>query len=323
MKKIPMRSLSRVLRSSRQPFHDGYYAMFSSVLGGIVTDPVLMLVPVDDHIVHRGDGVFETMKCVRGRIYNMQAHLARLSHSASSLGLRLPAATNEIGRIVVETVRAGEHRDCGIRLYASRGRGSFSVNPYDCRTSELYVIVTRLDKPFMRGHPEGARVATSSVPPKPPFFAGVKSCNYLPNVLMKKEAVDAGLDFVVSFDSRGFLGEGATENMGIVTRRKKLLFPRLDGVLRGTTMMRVMLLAEELVRSGVLKEAAFCDISKRAIRNAAEAVIVGTTRDVVMVREFDDRPIGDGSPGPVYKALSALLSDDMHGNRDLLTPAFE
>ena len=31
----------------------------ASVTSGIVTDPKLMTVPVDDHLVHRGDGVFE------------------------------------------------------------------------------------------------------------------------------------------------------------------------------------------------------------------------------------------------------------------------
>ena len=49
---------------------------------------------------------------------------------------------------------------------------------------------------------------TSAIPPKPGFFARVKSCNYLPNVLMKKEALDADAAFSVSIDEQGCLGEG-------------------------------------------------------------------------------------------------------------------
>jgi len=30
------------------------YAMYSSVIGGIVTKPEMMSVPIDDHMVHRG-----------------------------------------------------------------------------------------------------------------------------------------------------------------------------------------------------------------------------------------------------------------------------
>jgi len=74
-------------------------------------------------------------------------------------------------------------------------------------------------------------VRTSHIPVKESFFAAIKNCNYLPNVLMKKEAVDINADFVVAFDARGFLAEGATENIGIVTKKKELLFPRLESIL--------------------------------------------------------------------------------------------
>lgn len=40
--------------------HKGYRAMYSSILGGITTDAALMLLPIDDHMVHRGHGVFDT-----------------------------------------------------------------------------------------------------------------------------------------------------------------------------------------------------------------------------------------------------------------------
>ena len=46
----------------RQPYHKNYLSMYSSVLGGIVLDPVLMTVPMDDHLVHRADGVFDVFK---------------------------------------------------------------------------------------------------------------------------------------------------------------------------------------------------------------------------------------------------------------------
>jgi len=50
---------------------------------------------------------------------------------------------------------------------------------------------------------------------KQSWFPQVKSCNYLPNVLMKKESVDRKLDFTVSFTDEGFLAESATENIFI------------------------------------------------------------------------------------------------------------
>jgi branched-chain amino acid aminotransferase len=322
MKKIGMKEFVRLAAKQRGSFHTGYYSMYSSIYGGIVTDPALMLVPVDDHMVHRGDGVFEALKCAGGCVYNMKAHLARLANSAAAIGLPLPKSTREIGRIVVETVRAGKAQESVVRLYVSRGPGSFGVSPTDCPASQLYVIVTKMNPPFMSQHPEGARVGISQIAAKPPFFARVKSCNYLPNVLMKKEAEDAGLDGMVGRLPGGLLGEGPTENMGIVTRSKRLLFPKLDGVLRGTTMMRVLDLAGQLVKEGMLREAAFADIRLADVRQAAEAVLVGTTRDVTLVREFDGRPVGTGKPGPVFRKLSVMLLEDIRTNRKLLTPVW-
>lgn len=40
-----------------------------------------MLIPIDDHMVHRGDGVFEAFKCVDGNIYQLDAHIDRLKNS--------------------------------------------------------------------------------------------------------------------------------------------------------------------------------------------------------------------------------------------------
>jgi len=54
-------------------------AFYSSVLGGIVTDPALMVLPIDDHMAHRGHAVFDTANVVsQGRVYGLDMHLDRL-----------------------------------------------------------------------------------------------------------------------------------------------------------------------------------------------------------------------------------------------------
>ena len=64
MKVIDFSNYLQVLEGIHKPWHEKYYAMYSSVLGGVVLDPLLMQVPLDDHLVHRGDGVFDPFKCV-------------------------------------------------------------------------------------------------------------------------------------------------------------------------------------------------------------------------------------------------------------------
>lgn len=43
-----------------------YPAMYSSVFGGIILDPTVMVIPIDDHMVHRGHGVFDTAMLMDG-----------------------------------------------------------------------------------------------------------------------------------------------------------------------------------------------------------------------------------------------------------------
>ncbi|MCK5849281.1 MAG: aminotransferase class IV [Kiritimatiellae bacterium] len=323
MREFGVDEFAEMAELMRRPFHENYFAMYSSIHGGIVTDPILMTMPADDHLLHRGDGIFETMKSVNGRIYNMPAHLERLGQSASKLTLVLPASIEDISRITIDTVRASGKRDCSIRIMVSRGCGSFGVNPYDCSTAELYIIVSGLKKPFMDDHPDGATIRTSTFVSKLPFFASTKSCNYLLNVMMQKESVDVGVDFVVAFDENGFMAEAPTENVGIVTPDKELLFPKHEGILRGTTMIRAAELVSALVGSGGLTGVRFDDISRAAVSGAEEILIVGTTRNIIAVREFDGVPVGKGADGVVFNRLSALLLSDIHENPDMHTVVFD
>ena len=294
-----------------QPFQAAYFAMFSSVFGGIVTDPRLMVVPMDDHLVHRGDGVFETVKIVSNRIYLLRQHVARLFASAERIGLNPKWTADEIGSLVQATARAAKRPDALVRILLSRGPGSLGVNPYDCPEPALHIMVHKLVPSFMDAHPAGARIRSSAVPVKPGFFANAKTCNYLPNVLMKKEAVDAGVDFTVSFDERGHVAEGATENIGVLTKKRELLVPKVDRILAGTTMLRVLELAREELIGPYLDRVDHAELNRKDLQHAGECFIFGTTPDVTAVVEFDGRTIGDGAPGPVFKHLSELLLRDI------------
>lgn len=322
MNRLTLDSFATRSDAWRKPYQSAYYAMYSSLWDAVTTDPVLMTVPLDDHLVHRGDGVFEALKCVNGRIYNLEAHLNRLAESAASIFLKLPADSKTLTALIAETVRAGGQRDCTVRVFASRGPGGFSVSPAQSPAPQLYIVSGKLGLPFMLDHPAGATVRSSRIPVKPAPFASIKSCNYMPNVLMKHEAETWGVDFTVSFDEQDCLGEGATENAGIVTRDGRLLFPSLDRVLKGTTMLRVAELAREEAGRGPITAVGFEHITRQAVREAAELLLVGTTIDVASAIEFDGRPVGDGKPGPVGLRLDDLLGRDVRENRALQTPVF-
>ena len=254
-----------------------------------------------------------------GAIYNLAAHLDRLEGGARTIALELPWSRADFERIVGAVLRAGGRRDALVRVFVSRGPGGHSANPYECPRPLLMVLAIRLPPPFMELHPEGAKVGVSGVPHKDGFFAQVKSVNYLPNVLMKKQAVDAGLDFMLGFDKNGHMTELPTENFGIVTAGGVLRVPKPEHILLGTTMLRVLELARrQLVPAGVLAGVEEADVPRAELEQAAEMLVFGTTPNVTAVTEFAGRPVGDGRPGPVWRELSRIFEDDLR-NPEMLT----
>ena len=319
---VPILSFDQVidrLLSMRQPHFAKYLAAYSSWYGGVITDPTLMMLPLDDHMVHRGDGVFEVFKCVDWNIYALARHLDRMKRSMAASFLEPPVDEERLIEIVCATVRAGNNGNCIVRLLISRGPGSFSANPYESVGSQLFVVAVAHEPAAREKYEKGVKLVTTDIPIKTNYFATIKSCNYLPNVLMKKKALDRGADYSVSLDEKGFLAEGATENIGIVSKKGELLIPRFSRILRGITVTRAMELARGLT-GAQLTSTAEADITPEQACDAAEILIFGTSFIIFPVVEYDGKRIGDGRPGPVFRRLLELMAEDQAKNREMLTP---
>jgi branched-chain amino acid aminotransferase len=294
--------------------------MYSSVTGGIVTDPALMLVPVDDHVVHRGDGVFESLKAVNGALYNVDAHLQRLAASAAAIGLPRPEPTDQLRQRLIDVAAAAGQGNAGFRLIISRGPGSLGVNPNDAVGAQVYIIAAPPVTPFMQRHPHGIRIGFSRVTPKTPPMSAIKSCNYLINALMAGEASERDLDVVIGCGADEHVLEGPTENIALVTADQRLLTPRTPEVLAGTTLQRLLELAEPLRAAGTLRQIAAQPVSRAELEAAAEVWIVGTSHDVAAVRQIEDHAALPGAAGPLFQQLAALMQTDITSNAALRTP---
>ncbi len=312
------------LRALRQRQPVKYWAFYSSQLGGIVTDPALMIIPFDDHIVHRGHGIFDTAGLVNGKIYDLEAHLDRFVRSAGHSKLRLPASRQEMREIIVRTTAASGHRDGAIRYWLSSGPGSLELSPAAGAEPGFFVMVfAGLSYPD-RWYTEGLRVKTTRYPIKPPLYAITKTTNYLPNVLMQMEAKEEGLDNGVFIDPNGNVGESSNMNVAFVTSDGAFKHPKFEHILSGCTSLRLLELAPRLVDEGLLTAVSVCDIPVDEARAAREMVLLGSSVKVAPIVEWDGRPIGDGKPGPVVKALLRLIEEDMRsGDRLIDVPYYE
>ena len=194
-------------------------AGYTSALGGIVTDPSLLMVPFDDHGFHRGHCVFDTVNVEAGRAFGLQMHIDRLLNSARLAKIigevPPPAAEPSVLRsIILQTIAATGRRDgIFVRYWLSAGRGDFSISPKRCAGPTFYCVVHE-DTHTAEGA-RGVSAVTVSVPLKPPLLATMKSNNYMLNALVAMEAEAAGASMGLQLDEDGHLAESSVAVGGL------------------------------------------------------------------------------------------------------------
>lgn len=283
-------------------------AFYDHRVGVIGTDPRLMLLPLDDHMVHRGDGVFETMKFVERKLYQLDPHVDRLMFSARSIFLEPPCPWEDLKTMIVDVARAADADQGMVRILLGRGPGGFGIDPRECPKAGLYIVAYALHPRPESAYEKGVTASRCSMPAKRGLMAKIKSVNYLPNVLMKREAVQSGCDYSLCFDDDGFLAEGAVENVCLVDAQGRLVVPELNNALTGTTLMRAL----DAVKDEM--PVVFRQVAEDDVYLAREVILLGTTIDALSVVRFNKKPIHDVRPGPVSKKMRRFLIQDLREN---------
>lgn len=288
--------------------HQKYYSFYSSYFNLTTVDPRLMLVPIDDHGFHRGDGVFEAVKWNEKNIWLLDQHLDRLFKSAEKISLKIGLSKNEIQHKIIELVDLSGKASGMIRIYATRGPGNFGVSPKETIGSQMYIVTTELKEVSSEILNKGIRLGFSDIKPKEGIFAQTKSLNYLPNVLMKMECEARNLDFVVGVNQDNFITESYTENI-FCAMGNKLYYPNFDCILKGTSLLRLIELLGLRLKNAAL---AYNSISSKNLTRedllVSDAIfVIGTTIDVLWVNHLD---IKEFSKPTSYDLLRSMLVSD-------------
>jgi branched-chain amino acid aminotransferase len=140
------------------------------------------------------------------------------------------------------------------------------------------------------------QVPVASVDPR------VKSLNYLKNVLARLEAHHAGAAEALMLNSEGFVAECTADNVFAVRDGRLLTPPPSEGALDGITRAVVTELADEAGLAWEERRLARYDLFV-----ADECFLTGTGAEIVPMIALDGRIIGDGTPGPITRRISAGL----------------
>ena len=253
-------------------------------------------ISVFDHGLLYGDGIFEGIRLYEGCVFRLDDHLERLEFSAKAILLNMPWSRQEISDIVCEACRLNGLVDGYIRLVVTRGKGNLGLSPKSCVVPTLVVIADRLSLYPPEYYEEGLKIIT--VPTRRVNSAalspGVKSLNYLNNIMAKMEADRLGYIEALMLNDQGYVAECTGDNVFIVRKGKLLTPPFSAGALKGVTRDVVLEIAESL-GVPVIQE----NLTRYDVWVADECFLSGTAAEVIPVVEVDSRPIGLGKPGEV------------------------
>ncbi len=257
-------------------------------------------IPVLDHGLLYGDGVFEGIRFYAGTPFLLGEHLHRLRDSARAIALDLPWDDDELAGITKAVVEAFNGKEGYVRMIVTRGEGPLGIDPATCHAPRLIVIASRLEMVNHASRTNGVRLVIAATRRLPPdgLDPRIKSLNYLNHVLARIEANRAGADEAAMLNAQGRVAEGTADNLFMVKNGGLFTPPVIDGALPGVTRALILRLAGEM---GIL--ACERSLAPYDLHTADECFLTGTGAELISVREIDGRPVKQ-CPGPVFQRCS-------------------
>lgn len=273
-------------------------------VGGRLVPRAQAKVSVFDSSVQGGDAVWEGLRVYQGRVFQLDAHLERLEHSAKAMAFTSVPTRDEIRAALFETLAKNGMRDgAHVRLTLTRGEKVTSgMDPRNNRSGPCLIVLAEWKAPVYGSG--GLKLITSSVRRAPPSVMDSKihHNNLVHNILAKIQANVAGADDAVMLDVEGYVAETNATNMFLVSRGE-LHTPTADHCLPGITRDVVLRLARENKIHAIERR-----ISLTEFHVADEVFTTGTMGELAWVREIDGRVIGD-KRGPLTSKLCTLFAE--------------
>ena len=266
-------------------------------LNGRMTERSRAEIPAMDYGFLYGYGLFETMRAYDGRVFRLDEHLARLESSAAVLGI--PVDIKEVKPAVINTIVENRLEDARVRITLSAGAGAINADIKSCRKPTLLVVAEGYEPYREQVYRSGFRAVISSVRrDSSSLLAAMKTTNYLPNILARREAGAAGADEAICLNEKGLVAEASASNIFIVTD-SILKTPGLQsGILPGITRKTVLELAGAIGLEGVEG-----DIKPQELYQAKEAFLTNSMIEIMPLTVIGEKRIGNNGIGAVTGRL--------------------
>jgi branched-chain amino acid aminotransferase len=277
--------------------------------GRLIPRSMAKLSPFDHGFLY-GYGLFETVRAYNGHIFRLDSHLTRLRCSAESISLTHSTLTTEEGKqslkfACMETLEANKLKDARLRLTVSAGEGDMTPDLGTCSNPTVLITARNLIPSPPEKYGAGFKAALSFLRRNSQSpLSRLKSTCYMENIFARMIARAAGYDEAIFLNEQGYLAEGSTSNIFLVSNRK-LVTPSLEsGVLPGITREAVL----EIARASNIKNQER-QVELKELIEAEEAFVTNSILELMPLTWFDGKPIGTGKPGQLTKKLIVAYKD--------------
>lgn len=274
--------------------------------GQFVPEEKAAISPFDRGLLY-ADGLFETLRCYDGKFFRLDRHIERLWSGLKRLEIPLTPDATDFAAVLRELVKQNNVASGVARIVVTRGVAEFGL--LGKHAQEPMVLVTCWAQPAPDAKRYEAGIHCIVANERLSSSQGLKSLNYIAQILARREANVADADDAILLSSHGHVAEGSAGNIFLV-RDRELITPSLEAeVLAGITRAVVL----EMARAEKLPVVERI-VHQNDLFHAEEVFLTSSVAEIVPVTRIGSHWVHLGQPGPVtremIRAYRALVQRD-------------
>lgn len=251
-----------------------------------------------------GDGLFETMRVIKGHIPFLDYHFNRISHGLNVLQINTPKSftrtffKSEILRL------CGKRKKARARFSVFRSDGGL----YTPQSDQLNFLITehKLQQDTYTSLTEGLSITLyNGISLTYNTLSPLKTINALPYVLAARQKKLLEVDDVLLLNNYGRVAEASSSNI-VIWDGERFKTPSIEEACVGGIVRTVLL--EEARKYDVIFEEASLDVQE--IKEAKAVFLTNCIQGVKRVRFFDKKSYDKRTSKRVGKVLLGILNSE-------------
>ncbi len=259
---------------------------------------------IEDRGHQFGDGVYEVIPVMKGRLIGFEMHMERLDRSLREMKIPAVYTWEEYYDMFVDIMKEGQIFDGNIYMQVTRGHGPRQHAFPDPTVPNITMVGRSVD--LAKAEKQRAEgIAVASMPDIRWGRCDIKSINLLANILCKQKASDQGAYEAILLADNGEITEGAQSSFFAIKDGVLWVHPNDNSVLPGCTKRIIFEYICPKLGMPIVEKAFTLDFAK----GADEALCTASGICAMPVVKIDRQPVGNGKPGEWSKKIQNLFDE--------------